>query len=223
MPPTKSIRDMAATNAALKDRPEPIPERPEALADEPRDGMQRGREVAARYGENLALYAAAIAFGEGTKSLHTRLAGDAAAVEHGAGSSRDSSRFAEWSGADDQQLSRPAMTSLASDRVELLGSDGTMIVDDDHMEHLLFSEKGIPHPYVAGHAVEMAFLGSNSAGDWALGDFWGPLGHETRAWLDFLSTGRQSVHATPEQALLNLKVTYAIERAAATGQVVRLD
>lgn len=73
MPPTKSIRDMAATNAALKDRPEPIPERPEALADEPRDGMQRGREVAARYGENLALYAAAIAFGEGTKSLHTRL------------------------------------------------------------------------------------------------------------------------------------------------------
>jgi hypothetical protein len=35
--------------------------------------MQRGREAAARYGENLALYAAAIAFGEGTRSLHTRL------------------------------------------------------------------------------------------------------------------------------------------------------
>jgi predicted dehydrogenase len=114
-------------------------------------------------------------------------------------------------------------TQGQSDRVELIGSDGTMIIDDDHMEHLLFSEKGIPHPYVPGHAVEMAFLGSNSAGDWAVGDFWGPLGNETRAWLDFLSTGRLSVHATPEQALLNLKVTYAIERAAATGQVVRLD
>src|SRR5262245_18693491 len=35
-----------------------------------------------------------------------------------------------------------------SDRVELLGSEGTMIIDDDHMDHLLFSEKGIPHAYV---------------------------------------------------------------------------
>ena len=114
-------------------------------------------------------------------------------------------------------------TQGQSDRVEILGSDGTMIIDDDHMEHLLFSEKGIPHPYVPGHSVEMAFLGSNTAGDWAMGDFWGPLGNETRAWLDFLSTGRPSIHATPEQAMLNLKTTYAIERAVSTGQVVRLD
>jgi predicted dehydrogenase len=47
--------------------------------------------------------------------------------------------------------------------------------------------------------------------------------NETRAWLDFLSTGRPSVHATPEQAMLNLRTTYAIERAVATGQAVRLD
>ncbi|HTV35824.1 MAG TPA: Gfo/Idh/MocA family oxidoreductase [Xanthobacteraceae bacterium] len=114
-------------------------------------------------------------------------------------------------------------TQGQSDRVELLGTDGTMIIDDDHMEHLIFSEKGIPHPYVPGHSVEMAFLGSNTAGDWAMGDFWGPLGNETRAWLDFLSTGRPSIHCTVEQAMLNLKTTYAIERAAATGQPVRLD
>lgn len=114
-------------------------------------------------------------------------------------------------------------TQGQSDRVELLGTDGTMIIDDDHMEHLIFSEKGIPHPYVPGHSVEMAFLGSNTAGDWAMGDFWGPLGNETRAWLDFLATGRPSIHCTPEQAMLNLKTTYAIERAAATGQTVRLD
>ena len=65
-----------------------------------------------------------------------------------------------------------------------------MIIDDDHMEHLIFSEKGIPHPYVPGHSINLAFLGSNTAGDWAMGDFWGPLGNETRSWLDFLSTGR---------------------------------
>jgi predicted dehydrogenase len=115
-------------------------------------------------------------------------------------------------------------TQGQSDRVELLGSDGVMLIDDDHMEHVLFSEKGIPHPYVPGHSVELAFLGSNTAGDWAMGDFWGPLGNETRSWLDFLSTGRGGqIHATAEQAMLNLKTTYAIERAVATGQAVRLD
>jgi predicted dehydrogenase len=115
-------------------------------------------------------------------------------------------------------------TQGQSDRVELLGTEGTMIIDDDHMEHLIYSEKGIPHPYVPGHSINLAFLGSNTAGDWAMDDFWGPLGNETRSWLDFLSTGRGgSVHATPEQAMLNLKTTYAIERAVATGEVVRMD
>ena len=109
-----------------------------------------------------------------------------------------------------------------SDRVELLGSEGTMIIDDDHMDHLLFSQKGIPHPYVPGHSVNMAFLGSNSAGDWAVGDFWGPLGNETRAWLDHLATGAPTVHTTPEQARINLETTIAIERAVASGQSVRL-
>jgi predicted dehydrogenase len=109
-----------------------------------------------------------------------------------------------------------------SDRVELLGSDGTMIIDDDHLDHLLFSEKGIPHAYVPDHTVDMAFLGSNTAGDWAVGDFWGPLGNETRAWLDHLVTGAPTIHTTPEQARINLETTIAIERAAASGQTVRL-
>jgi len=70
--------------------------------------------------------------------------------------------------------------------------------------------------------VELAFLGSNSAGDWALGEFWGSLGNETRAWLDHLVTGNPTAHATPEQARMNLEVTHAIERSAKTGQAVRL-
>jgi predicted dehydrogenase len=109
-----------------------------------------------------------------------------------------------------------------SDRVELLGTEGTMMIDDDHMDHLLFSEKGIPHPYVPGHSVNMAFLGSNSAGDWAMDDFWGPLGNETRAWLDHLATGAPCIHTTPEQARINLETTIAIERAVVSGQSVRL-
>ena len=106
--------------------------------------------------------------------------------------------------------------------MELLGSEGTLIIDDDHLDHLLFSQKGVPHPYVPEHAVDMAFLGSNSAGDWAVGDFWGPLGNETRAWLDHLATGAPTIHCTPEQARINLETTIAIERAAASGKTVRL-
>jgi len=109
-----------------------------------------------------------------------------------------------------------------SDRVELLGTEGTMIIDDDHMDHVLYTDKGIPHAYVPDHQVNMAFLGSNTAGDWAVGDFWGPLGNETRAWLDHLVTGNPTVHTTPEQARVNLETTIAIERAVATGKPVRL-
>ena len=109
-----------------------------------------------------------------------------------------------------------------SDRVELLGIDGTMIIDDDHLDHLLYSEKGVPHAYMPDHNVNMAFLGSNTPGDWAMGDFWGPLGNETRAWLDHLATGQPTVQTTPEQARVNLETTLAIVRAVETGKSVRL-
>ncbi len=109
-----------------------------------------------------------------------------------------------------------------SDRVELLGSEGTMMIDDDHLDHLLYTDKGIPHAYVPDHQINMAFLGSTTPGDWALGDFWGPLGNETRSWLDHLVTGNPTAHTTPEQAIVNLETTIAIERSARTGQAVRL-
>jgi predicted dehydrogenase len=109
-----------------------------------------------------------------------------------------------------------------SDRVELLGAEGTMIIDDDHMDHVLYSDRGVPHAYVPDHQVNMAFLGSNTAGDWAVGDFWGPLGNETRAWLDGLVTGAPTVHTTPDEARLNLQTTLAIEHSARTGEAVRL-
>lgn len=110
-----------------------------------------------------------------------------------------------------------------SDRVEILGREGTMIVDDDHLDHMIFSDIGVPHAYVPDHAVNMAFLGSNTAGDWAVGDFWGPLANETRAWLDGLTTGRRSpVHTSAEQARTNLAVTLAIEESARTGGAVAI-
>jgi hypothetical protein len=109
-----------------------------------------------------------------------------------------------------------------SDRVELLGSDGTMIIDDDHRDHILYTEQGVGHAYVPGHKINLAFSGSNPSGDWALGDYWGPLGNETRSWLDHLVTGAPIPHATPKEARTVLETTIAIERSVASGKSVRL-
>jgi predicted dehydrogenase len=97
-----------------------------------------------------------------------------------------------------------------------------MLLDDDHTEQVMYSEIGFPHVYVPDLTVNMTFLGSSTPGDWALGDFWGPLAAETRAWLDHLSTGRPCALTTPDVAKRTLEVTLAIQESAAAGKPVRL-
>ena len=109
-----------------------------------------------------------------------------------------------------------------SARVELLGTEGVLMIDDDHKDQLMYTERGLPHVYLPDSEVNMVFLGSSTPGDWALGDFRGPLADETRAWLDHLSTGRPCALATPEVAKRTLEVTIAIQDSAATGKPVRL-
>lgn len=107
-------------------------------------------------------------------------------------------------------------------RVEILGDDGIIILDDDHTDQLMYSNVGFPHVYLPDHHVNMVFLQSGTPGDWALGSFLGPVASETRAWLDHLSTGRPCQLATPEQARRNLEVTLAIEEAARRQETIRL-
>ena len=109
-----------------------------------------------------------------------------------------------------------------SGRLEILGTEGVHLIDDDHLDQLLYTERGIPHIYVPDHTVNMAFLGSSAPGDWAAGDFWGPLANETRSWLDHLATGRACALTTAREARANLEITLAIEKAVATGTTVRL-
>ena len=110
-----------------------------------------------------------------------------------------------------------------SGRFEILGTEGSLIIDDDHLDQLLYTERGIPHIYIPDHTVNMAFLGSSAPGDWAEGDFWGPLANETRAWLDHLATGRACALTTAAEARNNLAITLAIEHAVASGKPVRIQ
>ncbi len=107
-------------------------------------------------------------------------------------------------------------------RVEILGTEGVMILDDDHTDQLMYSNVGVPHVYIPDHTVNMVFLGSGTPGDWALGEFQGPVASESRAWLDYLATGRQCVLATPQDARRALEISLAIERSLQTGAVEKL-
>src|SRR5712691_1363259 len=114
----------------------------------------------------------------------------------------------------------PALGHAA--RVEVLGTEGVMILDDDHTDQLMYSEKGVPHVYLPDHSVNMVFLQSGTPGDWALGEFWGPIANETRAWLDHLALGKPCALATPREARRTLEVTLAIEQSAKSRKPVAL-
>jgi predicted dehydrogenase len=107
-------------------------------------------------------------------------------------------------------------------RFEVLGTEGVLILDDDHTDQLLYTSKGVPHVYLPDRSANMVFLQSGTPGDWALGEFWGPVASETRAWLDHLSVGKPCVLATPREARATLEVTLAIEHSAASGRPVVL-
>ena len=114
----------------------------------------------------------------------------------------------------------PALGHAA--RVELLGTGGIMILDDDHTDQIMYTEKGIPHVYLPDHQVNMVFLQSGTPGDWALGEFWGPIANETRAWLDYVCMGRPCALATPREARATLEATLAIEHSVESGRAVTL-
>lgn len=107
-------------------------------------------------------------------------------------------------------------------RLEILGTEGALLIDDDHRDQILYTDRGIPNSYLPERGVNMIFLGSSSPGDWAMGEFWGPLERETRVWLDHLSTGRPAFNATGEEARKTLEVTLAIEKSVRTNQTIRL-
>ena len=107
-------------------------------------------------------------------------------------------------------------------RFEVLGVDGVILLDMDNKDSLLFTDKGVPHAYVPGHSADLLFMQSNSSGDWAMGDYWGPIANETRSWFDHLVTGTPCCHTNVHEARQTLALTHAIEESAKTGTIITL-
>jgi predicted dehydrogenase len=108
-------------------------------------------------------------------------------------------------------------------RLEVLGTDGVLLLDDDNRQNVVFSDHGIGHAYVPGHEVKMGYLGTTTSGDWALGTMFGPIADETRSWLDHLSTGSPTHVAQPGEAQLALAVTLAMEESSRAGVPVKIQ
>ena len=79
-------------------------------------------------------------------------------------------------------------------RVEVLGTGGVMILDDDHTDQIMYSEKGVPHVYLPDQPVNMVFLQSGTPGRLGAGGLLG-AGCERDARLARSSRGRQAVRA----------------------------
>lgn len=111
---------------------------------------------------------------------------------------------------------------VSSIGMELFGSEGTLTIDDAHKDVMVASEDPTPSPYVPGSDHAIAFLGSQMPGDWALGEFYGPMREETRLFLEQVSTGREIPMSDGAHGRDVLELTLAIEESAGGGRPVDL-
>ena len=109
-----------------------------------------------------------------------------------------------------------------SSRFELLGTEGVLLITEDHGDQVMYTEAGFHNAYV-DQTLNLAYLGSRTSGEWAGGTMFGRVADETRNWLDHLVVGGPCHITTAAEARTTLSVTLAIDEAAATGRVVTLN
>jgi hypothetical protein len=114
-------------------------------------------------------------------------------------------------------------TTGQSIRFEMFGSEGVLLIDDDHRDQIMYSEHGYQNAYATAQEVNLAFLGSRTSGEWAQGKMFGRIADETRAWLDHLTVGTPCHLTTGPEALVTLAAMLAIEEASRTGETVRVE
>ncbi|MBO6783062.1 MAG: Gfo/Idh/MocA family oxidoreductase [Alphaproteobacteria bacterium] len=110
-------------------------------------------------------------------------------------------------------------------QIGIVGDRGVIDIEDMHRDLVLASEV----PQGAGYKKDapeapvrhVDFLNSIPFGEYAVGQFWGPLREETNAWFQRLHTGLDTPHTSAREGHENLLLCMAIDIAAARGE--RLD
>jgi myo-inositol 2-dehydrogenase/D-chiro-inositol 1-dehydrogenase len=98
--------------------------------------------------------------------------------------------------------------------VGITGTEGVLTIDDTHRDIVLATGKESGEGYAPDKMRRVDFLGSYPPGDMALGELRGPMREETEQWLNRISMGLTTQHATAAEAHNRLMLTKAFDKSA---------
>src|SRR4029453_15658153 len=106
--------------------------------------------------------------------------------------------------------------------VGITGTEGVLTIDDKQRDIVFASTKAQSEGYNPDTQRKVDFLGSYPPGDMALGELRGPMREETEQWLNRVSLGHTTQHATAGEAHNRLMLTKAFDLSAKRKKAVQL-
>jgi predicted dehydrogenase len=106
--------------------------------------------------------------------------------------------------------------------VGITGTEGVLTIDDTHRDIVLATSRAQREGYSPDETRRVDFLGSYPPGDMALGELRGPMREETEQWLNRVSLGHTTQHATAAEAHNRLMLTKAFDLSARRKKPVQL-
>jgi predicted dehydrogenase len=106
--------------------------------------------------------------------------------------------------------------------VGITGTEGVLTIDDTHRDIVLATTRAQGEGYAPDSQRRVDFLGSYPPGDIALGELRGPMREETEQWLNRISLGLPTQHATAAEAHNRLMLTKAFDLSARRKKPVQL-
>ncbi len=106
--------------------------------------------------------------------------------------------------------------------VGVVGTEGVLTIDDTHRDIVLATTKSQGEGYAPDSARRVDFLGSYPPGDMAFGELRGPMREETESWLNRVSLGLSTQHATAAEAHNRLMLTKAFDLSARLKRAIPL-
>jgi myo-inositol 2-dehydrogenase/D-chiro-inositol 1-dehydrogenase len=106
--------------------------------------------------------------------------------------------------------------------VGITGTEGVLTIDDTHRDIVLATTRSQGEGYSPDETRRVDFLGSYPPGDMALGELRGPMREETEQWLNRVSLGHTTQHATAAEAHNRLMLTKAFDLSARRKKSVQL-
>ncbi len=106
--------------------------------------------------------------------------------------------------------------------VGITGTEGVLTIDDTHRDIVLATTRESGEGYAPDNVRRVDFLGSYPPGDIALGELRGPMREETEQWLNRVSLGLPTQHATAAEAHNRLMLTKAFDKSARLKRAIPL-